>query len=222
MPELPDFSAVIFDLDGLVLDTESTYFSAWQQASGLMGHDCSEAFCRSLSGLQFTDIEQRLLAAFGNQFNLQVFRTLSTQAWRELVAQQGIAVKPGFRQLLAALKKLRLPFALATNSPQVNALECLTLAGLENTFANLIARDHVRAGKPEPDIYLQAAQQLQTPIRHCLVLEDSYNGVLSAHRAGASVIYVPSGLPSAEAGLLSTRSVENLNQVAQLIEYKFS
>ncbi|NOT83195.1 MAG: HAD family phosphatase [Methylococcaceae bacterium] len=222
MTKLPNFSAVIFDLDGLVLDTESTYFAAWEEAANSMGYAYSLEFYRSLSGLEYAAIEQKLLHFYGGNFDLQAFKLLSGQSWRRVVKQQGIAIKPGFKTLLSIIKRLHLPFALATNSPQINAQECLALAGLTEVFTTLISREQVPNAKPAPDIFLHAAQQLNIPIQHCLVLEDSYNGVLSAYRAGASVIYVPSDHPAPEAEALSRCRLSDLSQVAALIEAQFS
>ncbi len=218
MIKLPNFSAVIFDLDGLVLDTESTYFAAWQEAATMMGHHCSDAFCRSLSGLQYADVEHRLRVMYGEDFNLQVFASLSAQCWRRIVKHRGIAVKPGVRQLLALLTHKQIPFALATNSPLVNARECLALAGLEGVFEILIAREQVQHGKPAPDIFFIAAQRLKYPIKQCLVLEDSYNGVLAAYRAGAHIIYIPSNPIETQAEPLATCRLNNLIALADLIE----
>ncbi|MCX7086543.1 MAG: HAD family phosphatase [Methylococcales bacterium] len=218
MRKLPDFSAVIFDLDGLVLDTEITYFAAWQQTIINMGYPCSAEFCQSLSGLQFDDITRTLHATYGADFNVSAFVALSTPCWREYVTQQGIAIKPGFTALLALLTQQQIPFALATNSPHLSALECLALAGLDGVFTTLIAREHVHNGKPEPDIFLHAAQQLNTPIQQCLIVEDSYNGVLAAYRAGANVIYIPSTLTEQRAAALAFCVMDNLHQLAECLE----
>lgn len=218
MLDWPDFTAVIFDLDGLVLDTESTYFAAWQHAATQMGYASTVGFWRSLSGLQATVIEQKLQAHFGTVFDRQHFSTLSGQYWRERVEQDGIAVKSGFHAVLALLKAHQIPFALATNSPLANALECLTLAKLQAVFSRIIAREHAPHGKPAPDIFLTAAAQLQTPIQQCLVLEDSYSGVLAAARAGAPVIYIPSSPINPAASTLATGQLNSLSQLADQLK----
>jgi len=194
--KLSDFSAVIFDMDGLVLDTETTYFVAWQQAAKVMGYDLSEPFCLSLSGLHYNDVEQKLMALCGADFNLQAFNKLSGIFWREHVNAYGINIKHGFTELLEFIVQQQIPFCLATNSRAVNAYECLELAGIKDVFSTIITRDDVQHGKPEPDIFLKAAELLHVPVSQCLVLEDSYAGIVAASRAGAFSVFVPSTEPA--------------------------
>ncbi|MDP1772483.1 MAG: HAD family phosphatase [Methylobacter sp.] len=192
MIKLADFSAVIFDMDGLVLDTESTYMLAWQQAASAMGYDLSEDFCLSLSGMHYQDIELKLVEYCGVEFNLQTFKRLSGDCWRDHVNVHGINIKHGFAGLLDLLDRQNIPYCLATNSLAVNALECLELAGIKDVFSIVVSREHVQHGKPEPDIFLKAAELLQVDISRCLVLEDSHAGIVAASKAGAVSVFVPS------------------------------
>jgi beta-phosphoglucomutase len=193
--KLNDFSAVIFDMDGLVLDTETTYFVAWQQAAKAMGYALPEAFCWSLSGLHYKDIELKLMTSCGADFNLQAFNQLSGIFWREHVYAHGIKIKHGFTQLLDFIVQQQIPYCLATNSLATNAYQCLELAGIKEVFSTIITRDDVEYGKPAPDIFLKAAELLQVPISQCMVLEDSYAGIEAASRAGAFSVFVPSTEP---------------------------
>jgi beta-phosphoglucomutase-like phosphatase (HAD superfamily) len=190
--KLADFSAVIFDMDGLVLDTESTYFIAWQQAARAMGYELTREFCLSLSGLHYHDIEPKLIDYCGTDFNLQTFNDLCGTCWREHVNTHGINIKHGFFELLALLTRQHIPYCLATNSLAVNALECLELAGLKEVFSLIVTRDDVEFGKPEPDIFFKAAELLQVNIGQCLVLEDSHAGIVAASKAGTVSVFIPS------------------------------
>ncbi|MCF7964839.1 MAG: HAD family phosphatase [Methylobacter tundripaludum] len=192
MIKLADFSAVIFDMDGLVLDTESTFMIAWQQAAHAMSYDFSEDFCPSLSGLHYHDVELKLIEYCGVEFDLQIFKRLSGDFWREYVAVHGIQIKCGFTGLLELLNQKKIPYCLATNSLMVNTLECLELAGIEQVFPIVVTRDHVQHGKPEPDVFLKAAELLQVDIGRCLVVEDSHAGIVAASRAGAVSVFIPS------------------------------
>jgi HAD superfamily hydrolase (TIGR01509 family) len=192
MFKLADFTAVIFDMDGLILDTESTYSIAWQQAACAMGYDISGHFCLSLSGLHYSDIELKLLAYCGAEFDLQTFNRLSGDYWREHVNAHGIKIKHGFTGLLDLLIRQQIPYCLATNSRLENALECLELAGIKDVFSVIVSRDHVQHGKPEPDIFLKAAELMDVDINRCLVVEDSSVGIVAASKAGAVSVLIPS------------------------------
>jgi HAD superfamily hydrolase (TIGR01509 family) len=214
------FSAVIFDMDGLVLDTETTYSIAWQKASAEMGYDFTEDFCLSMSGLHYQAIEQRLISFCGAGFDLKEFNRLSGNYWHQHVNEQGIPVKKGFFNLLDQLNCKEIPFCLATNSRHVNALKCLKLAGLEGVFSILVSRDDVNKAKPAPDIFLSAAEFLHIPIAHCLVLEDSLTGIKAAVTAGAQSVFIPSVFPVDQAIVdLATYYFNDLDELSQIIHH---
>ena len=95
MPSLTDFAAFIFDMDGLVLDTEPTYYAAWQTAVTRMGFNTKYGSFASLSGKHYQDVEAQIITWYGNEFDLTTFRLLSKQLWREYIQEHGIAVKKG-------------------------------------------------------------------------------------------------------------------------------
>jgi len=217
MPEV-QFAAVIFDLDGLVLDSESTYFAAWRLAAAEMGWPLDDAFCATLSGLQGGMVYQRLQRHCGPDFDLERFAALSRRHWLAYLQQRSIPVKPGFFKLLEVIKQLQLPFALATNSRRKDAEFCLEHAGLHDVFQSIISRDDVASGKPAPDIFHRAAEMLGLPAQHCLVLEDSPIGVAAAKTAGAICIFVPSQLPwDADASQAADHVFADLGQVADFV-----
>ncbi|GAB4256354.1 MAG: HAD family phosphatase [Methylomicrobium sp.] len=193
---LKSVEAVIFDLDGLVLDTEITYFQAWQQAARTMGFLLPDRFCESLSGLSYREVEARMLDYCGSLLDLEAFARLSGECWYRNVTANGIAIKKGFHALHRVLLETGMRFCLATNSGSVNAFECLQFAGLDTVFELVVARDHVARGKPAPDIFLTAAERLSVPIACCLALEDSPTGVSAASAAGAISVYIPSLVPA--------------------------
>ena len=179
-------------MDGLVLDTEPTYFIAWQQAAKTMGYNLSSDFCELLSGLHYQAVTEHLLRHFGADFNLPHFNELSGLYWYEQVYRYGINIRPGFNELIESLVQQQVPYCLATNSSAINAKECLAFANLAEVFTTIISRDDVLQGKPEPDIFFKAAQILNVPIHKCLVLEDSHAGIVSAKSAGAYTVWIPS------------------------------
>ncbi len=201
-----------------MLDTESTYCLAWQHAAATMGQELSASFCLSLSGLHHRDIERKLIAWCGADFNLQEFHHTAGLFWRDYVNTHGITIKRGFTTLLDTIIQQQLPFCLATNSRAINAFECLDLAGLSGVFSTVITREDVECGKPAPDIFIAAAETLQVDIRHCMVLEDSYTGIVAATHAGAFSVYVPSVMPADAAAIeLCSMMVTDLSQVQAII-----
>lgn len=216
---LPEFSAVILDLDGLVIDSEPTYQAAWKQAGHCIGYPLRENLLRSFAGKSYDLIEQRLLTEFGLGFPMDRFREKSAEFWHEAVEITGIAVKPGLHALLAALERYTIPYCLATNSEQRYAEKCLHYAGLSDAFPKRITRDQVVAPKPAPDIFLAAAAGLGVQPEQCIVLEDSETGSLAALMANTRLILVAD--PDAVAHSVRVRAfavLENLHQFKQLLE----
>jgi HAD superfamily hydrolase (TIGR01509 family) len=220
-PELP-FQAVIFDMDGLVLDSETGYFDAWLQAADSLGCPLDLSFCASLSGAHGQQINRRLLAHFGDEFALQSFYALSAQIWREQVQRSGIPLKSGFYKVLEIVKGLQLPYCLATNSRRDDALACLRWAGLDDVFPTILAREDVSKPKPAADIFLKAAALFHTNPQNCLVLEDSPIGIDAAVAAGCPCFYVPSIAPADPvAATLANRVFGDLAAVADFISEAF-
>ncbi len=192
MDRFSEVSAVIFDMDGLVLDTEPTYCEAWQKAARMMGYELSDDFFSLLSGMHYENIKIKLLQTCGENFDLNAFGSLGGALWREKVYKNGIQLKLGVIELLDHLIEHNMPYGLATNSLRVNALECLKLAGLDEHFSVIITRDDVDQGKPDPEVFLKAAERLNVSIGRCLILEDSVTGIAAASLSGALSIYIPS------------------------------
>ncbi len=212
------FEAVIFDLDGLVLDSEITYISAWQRAAAEMGYTLKDAFCKTLSGLHGASVDNRVQAYLGSDFDLERFHRLCGELWASQVQQQGIPIKKGFFTVLSVVERLKLPFCIATNSRRRDAIQCLELAGLQQVFQKIIARDDVACGKPAPDLFIAAAATLGKTTSGCLVLEDSPVGIAAALAAGAPCVYVPSVYPVDEQAAASAMAVfDDLDQVAEFI-----
>lgn len=195
MPKLTDFAAFIFDMDGLVLDTEPTYFAAWQQAVKAMGYQLKSDIFKALSGYHYHQVEAQLLTWLGHDFDLHTFKQSSTDCWRNYVHEHGIAVKPGVIALLDYAVQQGIPVCLATNSSAIYAQECLAVAGLSDRFPLVVTGDDVERVKPAPDIFLNAADQMQVDIHQCVVFEDSHTGILAASASGAYSVYIPSAFP---------------------------
>ena len=194
MKDLPPFSAIILDMDGLVLETEVTYCRAWQQALLKLGFNLSLDFFSSLTGLPFQRIEEKLQQACKGQLSLSKFRQLSSDYWYDDVKLQGIETKKGLHELLAVIERYSIPYCLATNSTEKNARYCLNVAGIADKFPVIIGSDHVKQAKPAPDIIQKAAAFLNCATLDCLVVEDSLIGIQAAVSAGAIPVLIKTEL----------------------------
>jgi HAD superfamily hydrolase (TIGR01509 family) len=183
--------AVIFDMDGLLIDTERLAVRALGAAANSMGTDVPEAFCRVLIGVPADQCRKMARGRCGPDFSVQAYFESADRYMTELIEAGQLRPKPGASELLTWLEEQRVPKAVATSSTRAKALDRLWNAGILSRFDTIVSRDDVQRGRPYPDLYLRAAETLGIPPAGCLALEDSYNGVRAAHAAGAQAIMVP-------------------------------
>jgi len=186
----PEFAAILFDMDGLVLDSEKTYVTAWQRAAKELGKSLEKEVAEGLFGRHADDVASLLGEALGPDFDRGAFFKVAERHWFEVLEREGIQGMPGIEALLAYLRSSGIPFALATNSDARYAERCLKAAGLQDAFEVFVSRDQVQAGKPAPDLFLFAAEQLRVAPSACLVLEDSETGLTAARAAGTHPMLV--------------------------------
>jgi len=187
---------VIFDLDGLVLDSERIYCRAWQSAAEELGFLLPGELYADLVGIPNTEAEQLLAQTMGYGFPLKDFAARWRGHWQKMVKSERIPSKPGFEELIGILRDRHIPCAIATSSDGPDALHCL--GERADDFYAIVSRDQVSQGKPAPDLFLQAAFRLGVEPSACLALEDSETGLESACAAGMTVILVPDLKPPSE------------------------
>ena len=185
------FDAILFDLDGTLVDTESLAMAAGMAAFAELGHPVSESFMHGLVGKDLPTAG-RLIAQALPTLDQAALHPIWHGAFLEKVAQ-GLPLKPGAEALLAA--RLR-PMAIVTSSRRREAEHKLGVAGIAGAFAHVVTYDDVAAPKPAPEPYLLAAQLLGVDPARCLVFEDSETGAEAAFRAGCRVVQVPDVVPS--------------------------
>lgn len=188
------FTCAIFDMDGLMFDTEHLFIRAFTDHIGpAIGYRFTREGMLKLVGLNHRSALQMFPEAFPGcpadcDTCLGMFR-----AWmKDYIAENGIPVKPGLRELLDFLKENSIPCAAATSSDAGTAMGYLENAGLTAYFARVITGDKVTHGKPDPEIFLLAMQALgESDPGKCVVFEDSRNGLLAGANGGFPVIVVP-------------------------------
>ena len=190
--------AVIFDMDGLLIDTEAVYIKAYMAGAALMGVEMPLAFCHSMIGTPSPECDRMIQQFFGSAFRLDDFNGHVDGHAAQLL-EAGVPVKPGAVELLAFLGERGLPLAVATSSSRRTTERHLDRAGLLGHFRALATRDDVVRGKPHPDIHLEAARRLGVAPGRCIAFEDSNTGLVAAHAAGTMAIMVPDIVPPTDA-----------------------
>lgn len=186
--------AVLFDMDGLIFDTESIYKQSWQYAATEQGLTITDDFYQQFIGVQDPECERILAEHFQDTIDMPRYKAVRDEHFHNL-RNQGIALKPGFDSLFYAIKQHGLLTAIVTSShlPEVKH----NFAGNEylTQFDLVITAEDVERGKPNPDCYQMAYRHLGVDAKQCLVLEDSNNGIKAALAAKCQAVMIPDLLP---------------------------
>jgi HAD superfamily hydrolase (TIGR01509 family) len=211
--------AVIFDMDGLMLDSQRLATKAWQRAVASFGFCLTDEINLRLIGRNDQDSNKILLSSFGPSFPLSEVHHLAGRNFTQLVEAAGIPVKPGLGELLDFLDTKAIPRAVATSTSRRDCIHLLEKANLISRFPLAVCGDEIQKGKPSPDLFLKAAQLLRAIPEKCVVLEDSFPGIKAASAAGMIPIMVPDMKEAdEEMRLLSYAVVENLFEAKGVIQ----
>lgn len=206
--------AVVFDMDGTLIDTEKHCCACWKRALAQFGYNMTDEQALAMRSLGRPFAPARLQEWFGKDLDYAAIRRRMGELVEECLAKEGVQCKPGAVSLLSWLREKRITTAVATASGLEYARNCLDRAGLLPYFDRVISATQVREGKPSPDVYLYACAQLQAAPGDCYAVEDSPNGVLSAYRAGCRVIMVPDQTqPDAELSRLLYAKADSLTEI---------
>jgi HAD superfamily hydrolase (TIGR01509 family) len=210
--------AVVFDMDGLLIDSEAVYRDVMMASSAARGVDFPEDVFLRMVGLTGQASREVAMGHFGESFD---YETWLAHAWAladERLAA-GAPLKAGAAELLDALDRLSLPRAVATSSSHASVRRHLEPAGLYGRFDAVIAAGDYARGKPDPDPFLAAAARLKVAPADCLALEDSHNGVRAACAAGMMTVMVPDLLPATdEITVLCAAVAPSLHDVRLMLE----
>ena len=210
--------ALLFDMDGLIFDTEVMHKKCWQYAAEEQGLTIDEQFYQSFIGVQTKACEDKLINYFTDNFDLARYQTVRDKLL-SACQQQGPEFKDGFQSLFLCLKNHNLSCALVTSSSRAEVEHYFHNTSYLKQFDAIITAEDVENGKPNPDCYLLASQQLAVAPRHCLVLEDSNNGMRAGLDAGCLAAMVPDLLlPGEDIRMRANFIFDSLNDVTALIE----
>ena len=190
-----DLEGVIFDADGVLFDTENLGLRVWRELGQELGlHQPAEHYLHFV-GRSRADILHEMAVLFGPDFPSEEFMTRGSRRALDIMEREGIPMKPGVYELLSFLKDKGVPTALATSTYRDRTDYRMGRTGLTEYFQSITTGDQVVHSKPDPEIYKLACRSLGTDPARTIAIEDSRNGILSAHGAGMRVIMVPDLIP---------------------------
>lgn len=217
MPHLPD--AIIFDMDGLLVDTERFSFEAFKYAIATHGLEEMNDLFRSLVGTNEHHHSATLQKKLSDRIDPVAFRKTWVDYYKQSTETEIIPLLPGVIETLRWLKTHDVKTAVATSSTTAAAERKLTDTGISNYFMTVVCGDQVERSKPHPDIYLKAGKAINANMENSIGLEDSVNGVKSAHAAGLKVIQIPNVVPPApELSQLGITVCDSMHDVLNLLE----
>ena len=207
---------VLFDMDGVILDSEKLYAKFWAAGCESFGYHMTYQQALGMRSLSAQAGQEYLSSLFGPEISYPLVRAKRIELMDAYVEENGVEAKPGIFELLDYLSSRNIPYAITTASPTDRIQNHLGRLGLYERFDHICTAHAVAHGKPAPDIYLLGAKTIGVPAESCLALEDSYTGLLSAHRAGCLASIVPDlDQPSGE---ILTSAYAKLDSVADVID----
>lgn len=186
-----NIKGAIFDMDGVLFDTEKLYERFWIEAANKLGYEMSLLDVVAIRSTDAKIAKMTLRKRICADFDYDSVRALRVKLMKEFTDANSVEVMPGIFELFDYLKSQNIKIALATTSNMKRATDYLTRSGLIDYFDYLMTGDLVKNSKPNPEIYQKASAGLGLEPYECIAVEDSYNGVRSAYNAGCQVIMVP-------------------------------
>ena len=207
--------ALLFDMDGLMVDSEPLWFEVEREFARARGGDWTEALGTACIGMGMANTLRVMHESFGVPVDVERDASVIVELFVARVGE--LTLKTGFDELLAEALSKGVPRALASSSARRLVEATLARFGVRERFDAVVTGDCVAHPKPAPDIFLEAARRLRVPPEACVVLEDSLAGVRAARAAGMRVIAVPEGVASAEMTSLAEAVVSDLHAARAIL-----
>lgn len=217
--------AVVFDMDGVLFDTERIGVQCWTEAAEPTGLQNAREIARMCIGRTIPGTKEVFMEEAAKQGVALDFEKLHEDCARLILEKEerdGLPVKPGVHEILEYLYERKIPVALATSSKKDIVLSHLEKTGITKYFRKIVTGDMVSHGKPAPDIYIKACEELEAAPENVIAIEDSFNGIRSASAVGLHPIMVPDQLqPTEEILLLAETKCDSLLEVRKLLQEKY-
>lgn len=185
------FEAVLFDMDGLMLDTEPITIKAKVEEGKKIGLPITEDMVKNTIGMSQYFVDKYFKSLFGDKYNHEYFKKKRLEYLFDFMEENGLPLKKGLIELLEFLKHHNIKVAVVTSSTKEVIEQYKKYGDVFNYFPLIVTGDEVKEGKPSPDVYLYAASKIDVDPKKCLVLEDSKNGIISASKANMTVCMIP-------------------------------
>lgn len=213
--------AVVFDMDGVLFDTENLCKTGWCMIAKEQGlEDMDEIFMQCV-GRNYNDTKILLQNHYGSAFDYDAFRKMASEQFWAHIEKNGTPVKTGVRELLEYLQEKGCRIGLASSTKRESVMKLLTEVGISEYFSAIVTGDMVEHSKPDPAIFLLACKELKVEPEEAYAIEDSRNGIRAAYAAGMKPIMVPDLIaPDAEMERLSYRICKDLLEVKDFLEEK--
>ena len=210
--------AVIFDMDGVIFDSERLCLECWEQLAQEHGFVGMQKAFLKCTGTTVEETRRIMLEHFGEAFDYDGFARQASVLFHKIEEEQGLPMKPGVVELLEMLQKENIPVGLASSTRLQTVERQLKAAGIYDFFQVVIGGDQLKKSKPEPDIYLMACKEMKVSPENAYAIEDSFNGIRSACAAGMKAIMVPDLVaPDEEMKEKSTLIVTDLLQLKEYL-----
>ncbi len=205
-------------MDGVLLDTESVSFECWKRAAFDFKIEGIESVYKKCVGMNLSDIKSLLSDYYGNKIDSEKFYAATGDYFHIIEKEKGLSLMPGVKSCLESLKSAGVTMAVASSTRSENVMRQLTNAGIISYFKTITTGDLVSHSKPDPEIYLLSASSLGVRPENCIAVEDSPNGVRSAHTAGMKCVMVPDQIqPTAEIKSLAWKVCASLTEIPPLV-----
>ncbi len=211
--------AVIFDMDGLMINTEKLLMRFWIESAQSFDFNMTKEDVLSIRSLAGKYTEAKLKKRFGDDFDYQAVRLKRIKLMNDYILKNGIEKKKGLDKLLIYLKEKGYKTSVATATDLKRANMYLDIIKVKKYLDKIVCATMVENGKPKPDIYLKACEELDVSPCEAIALEDSPNGIISAHDAGCKAIMIPDlSEPDEDIKKLLFKRLDSLDKVIEVLE----
>ncbi|MDB1948998.1 HAD family hydrolase [Clostridium tertium] len=219
---MENLKLVIFDMDGLIFDTERLSYESWKEAAKEFNIDFDLNLLYKLLGTNHESVRNTLHNEFENKINVDNYIMERNNIYLSKIMNGEVEKKKGIEELLKYLTDKNIKKAVATSSNREIAYKLLKDAGIYDYYDYILCGDEVKKSKPNPEVFLRVAEKLDIPANQCMVLEDSEAGTIAASRARMTPVIIPDlKNPSEDIEKLAFKKLNNLEEVINLIEDSF-